>query len=131
MYPCGTDLPGTSTVNFAAGQTIANAATTRVGAGGKLEALETLRSDDRQPIIVRRLPEDDTGWQQETLAEIAHECGCSLEQFSGLEVLIIAPSEERIAVFVHRLVGAGVRIVQVSPPTRRLEHFFRAKEGDA
>lgn len=99
--------------------------------GGKLEALETLRSDDRQPILVRRLPEDDAGWVQETLSAIAQECGCSLEQFSALEALIIAPSEERIAVLVHRLVSSGVRIVQVSPPTRRLEHFFRAKEGDA
>ncbi|MCC6435789.1 MAG: putative Ig domain-containing protein [Acidimicrobiales bacterium] len=36
VYPCGTERPWASNVNFAAGQTIANAATTRVGAGGKV-----------------------------------------------------------------------------------------------
>lgn len=92
--------------------------------GGKLEALETLRHEDRQPVIIRRLPEDSAGWEESSLREIAHDCGCTLEQFSDLECLLIAPSEERIAVLVHRVVTAGVRLVQVSPPTRRLEHFF-------
>jgi ABC-2 type transport system ATP-binding protein len=99
---------------------------------GKLEALETLRQENRQPVILRRLPEDATAWKEDSLREIAHDCGCTLEQFSDLECLLIAPSEERIAVLVHRVVTAGVRLVQVSPPTRRLEHFFnreRKPEG--
>lgn len=33
VFPCGTDLPDTSTVNFAAGQTVPNAATVALGDG--------------------------------------------------------------------------------------------------
>lgn len=97
--------------------------------GGKLEALETLRAEDRKPVIVRRLPEDASGWDKPAVQHIADDCGCTLEQFSQLEALLIAPSEERIAVLVHRLVTAGVRVVQVGPPTRRLEHFFHKKQN--
>ena len=34
VYPCGTPRPNTSNLNFAPGQTVANAVTTRVGDGG-------------------------------------------------------------------------------------------------
>ena len=34
VYPCGTPRPNTSNVNFAPGSTVANAVTTKVGAGG-------------------------------------------------------------------------------------------------
>jgi uncharacterized protein YkwD len=34
VYPCGSPRPDTSNLNFAAGQTVANAVTTKVGAGG-------------------------------------------------------------------------------------------------
>ncbi len=34
VYPCGTPRPNTSNINFAAGATVANAVTTKVGAGG-------------------------------------------------------------------------------------------------
>ena len=36
VYPCGTARPGTSNVNFRAGETIANAVAVGVGAGGKV-----------------------------------------------------------------------------------------------
>ncbi|MFM2438201.1 MAG: hypothetical protein RLZ55_1020 [Actinomycetota bacterium] len=34
VYPCGTELPNASTLNFPAGQNVANASLTRVGIGG-------------------------------------------------------------------------------------------------
>ena len=34
VYPCGTPRPNTSNINFAAGSTVANAVTTKVGADG-------------------------------------------------------------------------------------------------
>ena len=36
VYPCGVDRPNASSVNFVAGQTIANAVTAKVGTGGKV-----------------------------------------------------------------------------------------------
>ena len=36
VYPCGSERPTASSVNFAAGQTIANAVLTKVGSGGKV-----------------------------------------------------------------------------------------------
>ena len=36
VFPCGVAEPNASTVNFAAGEVIANAALTKVGAGGKV-----------------------------------------------------------------------------------------------
>jgi hypothetical protein len=36
MYPCGTNPPNASNLNFRAGQTIANAVLGRIGAGGKV-----------------------------------------------------------------------------------------------
>jgi Regulator of chromosome condensation (RCC1) repeat len=36
VWPCGTDKPNASSLNFAAGQTIANAVITKVGSGGKV-----------------------------------------------------------------------------------------------
>ncbi|MCU1390833.1 MAG: hypothetical protein JWL72_4171, partial [Ilumatobacteraceae bacterium] len=36
VYPCGSDRPTASSVNFSAGQTVANAVLTKIGAGGKV-----------------------------------------------------------------------------------------------
>ena len=36
LFPCGTPVPATSTLNFSAGATVANAATVALGVGGKL-----------------------------------------------------------------------------------------------
>jgi len=36
IYPCGSDRPEASTLNFAAGQTIANGATIKLGTGGTI-----------------------------------------------------------------------------------------------
>ena len=36
VFPCGTPRPNTSNINFAAGSTVANAVTSKVGAGGKV-----------------------------------------------------------------------------------------------
>jgi alpha-tubulin suppressor-like RCC1 family protein len=36
VWPCGTDKPNTSSLNFVAGQTIPNAVITKIGAGGKV-----------------------------------------------------------------------------------------------
>jgi hypothetical protein len=36
VYPCGTKVPNASNVNFVAGQTVANAASVKLGAGGKV-----------------------------------------------------------------------------------------------
>ena len=36
VFPCGTPRPNTSNVNFAAGSTVANAVTSKVGADGKV-----------------------------------------------------------------------------------------------
>jgi len=36
IYPCGSDRPEASTLNFAAGQTVANSATIKLGAGGTI-----------------------------------------------------------------------------------------------
>jgi spore germination protein YaaH len=49
-YPCGTAAPATSNVNFAAGQTIANAAITGIGGNGRV----CLRSSAATHLIVDR-----------------------------------------------------------------------------
>ena len=36
IYPCGTSRPEASTLNYAAGQTIANGATVKLGSGGTI-----------------------------------------------------------------------------------------------
>jgi hypothetical protein len=36
VWPCGTEPPPTSNLNFVAGQTVANAVTTGVGSGGQV-----------------------------------------------------------------------------------------------
>lgn len=53
VWPCGSPKPATSTVNFEAGQTIANAMITPVGLNGRLCAVSSAETD----LIV-----DATGW---------------------------------------------------------------------
>jgi glucose/arabinose dehydrogenase len=54
VYPTGQSRPGTSTVNFAAGQTVANVVIARVGTGGRVELYNAAGST--------HLLVDVTGW---------------------------------------------------------------------
>ena len=53
VFPCGDPLPGTSSVNFVPGQTVANNAVAKVGAGGRVCAYTSAPTD----LII-----DVTGW---------------------------------------------------------------------